>query len=528
MVFKTQFESPVVGVFSISGEEDGFHLHKLIQPKPAAKEKELQVNNGYVGYHGDSFYLLSDRHFPHIDKTSDSDDHFYAEECIPGSHIYPACLKGPYILGEEPKLIEQIVESSDRWTWTYVGIIMLLLSIPLFPLSFLPKFLEWYSNRKSSLPFYSDSKEPLIESPPFSLQTQTENIDKEITAEVVTVDERLKSEKEQAYPSPKESDMEEESIQSLISNTSQKSTFINTSGLKSLTVTEKILGYGSHGTVVLEGSFEGRPVAIKRMLADFYEVADHEVKMLQESDLHPNVVRYFFKEQSDGFMYIALEYCAGSICDFVTRKDIPEIHLLHNHVTYSSIFKQIMGGILHLHSLNIVHRDIKPQNILISQVRQNGKFKVMPRILISDFGLGKRLNDDQSSFHNTVIPGGGPAGTVGWRAPECLMASALLPGSSTDSSDGWKQSNGKPISDIKKAQTRITRAIDIFSAGCVFYYIASGGHHPFGERFSREINILKGNYRLQHLDSHKDCALLKDLIKIMVTKDPSKRFLSLT
>eukprot|EP00842_Homolaphlyctis_polyrhiza_P001445 jgi/Hompol1/2300/HPOL_005933-RA len=50
-----------------------------------------------------------------------------------------------------------------------------------------------------------------------------------------------------------------------------------------------------HGTVVYKGMFEGREVAIKRLLLEFYDVADHEVKILQESDHHPNVVRYYYR-----------------------------------------------------------------------------------------------------------------------------------------------------------------------------------------------------------------------------------------
>ena len=192
----------------------------------------------------------------------------------------------------------------------------------------------------------------------------------------------------------------------------------STTTLKSITVTENVLGYGSHGTVVLKGTFQGRQVAVKRMLAEFYSVADHEVKMLLESDEHPNVVRYYYKESCQGFTYMALELCAGTIHDYVFKKDIVEVHLLSKNTTLADIFWQICSGLQHLHGLNIVHRDIKPQNILISCGSGGGK---MPRILISDFGLGKRLVEGQSSFHHTVASGGGPAGTIGWRAPECLV-----------------------------------------------------------------------------------------------------------
>jgi hypothetical protein len=62
-----------------------------------------------------------------------------------------------------------------------------------------------------------------------------------------------------------------------------------------LQVTPKILGYGSHGTIVYQGVFEGRKVAVKRLLLELFDVAHHEVNLLRESDDHPNVIRYFYK-----------------------------------------------------------------------------------------------------------------------------------------------------------------------------------------------------------------------------------------
>lgn len=51
-----------------------------------------------------------------------------------------------------------------------------------------------------------------------------------------------------------------------------------------LTVSDNVLGYGSHGTVVYKGLLEGRPVAVKRMLTDFHARADREISLLIESD----------------------------------------------------------------------------------------------------------------------------------------------------------------------------------------------------------------------------------------------------
>lgn len=58
-----------------------------------------------------------------------------------------------------------------------------------------------------------------------------------------------------------------------------------------LAISDTIVGYGSHGTVVLKGTWGGRPVAVKRLLSDFTRLASQEVKLLQASDDHPNVIR---------------------------------------------------------------------------------------------------------------------------------------------------------------------------------------------------------------------------------------------
>ena len=58
-----------------------------------------------------------------------------------------------------------------------------------------------------------------------------------------------------------------------------------------LAISETVIGWGSHGTVVLKGTWGGRPVAVKRLLSDFTRLASQEVKLLQASDDHPNVIR---------------------------------------------------------------------------------------------------------------------------------------------------------------------------------------------------------------------------------------------
>jgi hypothetical protein len=120
-----------------------------------------------------------------------------------------------------------------------------------------------------------------------------------------------------------------------------------------------VLGYGSHGTVVLEGvlgGLDGRPVAVKRMLKVFHKNAARETALLVSSDGHPNICRYFAREDGGGgagplslpgeggqdaeagdigaieatewgpggdggeFVYLALERCDASVFDAVETR----------------------------------------------------------------------------------------------------------------------------------------------------------------------------------------------------------------
>lgn len=299
--------------------------------------------------------------------------------------------------------------------------------------------------------------------------------------------------------------------------------------LKNLTVSDKILGYGSSGTVVLAGSFQGRPVAVKRMLVEFCDVASQEIKLLTESDDHPNVVRYYCSETTEKFLYIALELCNATLEDlFEPKKSTEEIFRLQKEGDLIGVLYQIASGVAHLHSLKIIHRDIKPQNILVATSKKfiAGHETGNIRILISDFGLCKQLEADQSSFRTNFS---NASGTSGWRAPELLDESTrklIESMAEIPEGDDKSLSSTKEFYDAATKQ-RLTRAIDIFSMGCVFYYVLSRGDHPFGTRYMREANVIKGKYTLAGLRKTLDDRSLvieaKDLICHMIEKDPLAR-----
>lgn len=210
-----------------------------------------------------------------------------------------------------------------------------------------------------------------------------------------------------------------------------------------------------------------------------------------------------------------------------------------------------MSGLRHLHGLKIVHRDIKPQNILVSGARPTlagvtkdgagggsgvggGGGMKGHRMLISDFGLCRKLEVDQTSFLPTANGMMG-VGTVGWRAPEILRGEVKLDESSStdDNSTSSRDSVGTTRTSSTAGAhhshkpTRLTKSVDIFALGCLFYYVLTNGGHPFGDRYEREVNILKGAVCLEGLEGFgEEGSDAVDLIGKMLHAEASERYVS--
>lgn len=250
---------------------------------------------------------------------------------------------------------------------------------------------------------------------------------------------------------------------------------------------------------------KGRLVAVKRMLPQYFELASQEVSLLQQSDDHPNVIRYFCQQNDQNFLYIAVELCQASIWDLYHGEDTYSqeraARLAEINRDAPSALAQIAAGLCHLHDLRIVHRDIKPQNILIAYPKKN--HVTGPRFVISDFGLCKTLPDNASTLIGTT----GSAGTVGWKAPELIHIPANVDGKPS-SSTALHSRESSSSSESGAAGTGVKRAVDIFSLGCVFFFVLTGGCHPFDDSEGwiqlRELNVKKGKANLSPLLSLGD------------------------
>lgn len=352
----------------------------------------------------------------------------------------------------------------------------------------------------------------------------------------------------------------------------------------SLELTQKTIGYGSHGTIVFLGKLNGRPVAVKRMLSQFHRVAKREIALLIQSDGHPNVVRYFLKEQRDDFVYLALQLCEMSLKEFLSQH-IKTSSISHQAESSSassrvtdrlkSAMHQIGKGIAHLHAKNIVHRDIKPHNILLAlpdsyprttedtptitfELEGLGDFILK----ISDMGVSKQIDSDDtfmtgsnfshsmgSHFHalydsNNVQYNSktqmileqvnSPVGTYGWQAPELLQKKYGNVSSNLNQPDESNRDNSPSsetaingndcptVSSDSALGSYDSTKLDIFALGCVLHFILLPGEHPFGLCHERHSNILANRPNLDRLEAIK-CYEAWDLIHRMISYDPLLR-----
>lgn len=142
-------------------------------------------------------------------------------------------------------------------------------------------------------------------------------------------------------------------------------------------------------------------------------------------------------------------------------------------------------------------------------------------MLISDFGLCKKLEMDESSFAQTANHA---AGSFGYRAPEILRGQVNPNDQSAVPSTSSSTQGSSPADGSPEAEHRLTRSIDIFSLGCIFYYVLTKGEHPFGNRYEREVNILKGEVNVELLDGlDAESYEAQALIRSMVHADAKSR-----
>lgn len=168
------------------------------------------------------------------------------------------------------------------------------------------------------------------------------------------------------------------------------------------------LGTGSFGSVYV-GHHRGTPyVAVKVLHVEFTETPDVVMKFLKEAYAtsgleHENIVRFGDSGHEAGHWYILLEYFPSE-----SLKEVLEERRFLPVEEGLNIARQVLSALDYAHQRKLLHRDIKPGNILLDD---QGRVKVV------DFGLAKRLVDSAFTSQTTT----GMPGTPLFMAPELLQ-----------------------------------------------------------------------------------------------------------
>lgn len=191
---------------------------------------------------------------------------------------------------------------------------------------------------------------------------------------------------------------------------------------------------------------------------------------------HSNIVKLIDLFETEKHYYVVMEYMKGKdLFDFLQARDFNLSELM-----VKRIILQLILGVRYLHSFGIVHRDLKLENVMMS----DGSDTAVPKIV--DFGLSKIIGPNEKASE--------PFGTVGYVAPEVL-----------------KQ---KPYSF----------SCDVWSIGCIFYVLVSGSL-PFDSQSKRETKrmTIEEPVVLTEPAWQMVSGNCKDLVLKLLAKDQTKR-----
>ena len=178
------------------------------------------------------------------------------------------------------------------------------------------------------------------------------------------------------------------------------------------------IGYGGFGVVWLaEDPHLNRLVALKTPRLGVLAGHQTKLRLFREAKAtacirHPNVVQVFEAGEVEGVCYIASEYCEGTnLKDWLAESNSVSPRLA------AWLTMELAKGVQAAHVQNILHRDIKPGNILLQKQDADEPFPEFPyQVKVADFGLAKILtSEDEETATNIVL------GTANYMAPEQIQ-----------------------------------------------------------------------------------------------------------
>ncbi|QQS45828.1 MAG: protein kinase [Acidobacteriota bacterium] len=249
------------------------------------------------------------------------------------------------------------------------------------------------------------------------------------------------------------------------------------------------LGQGGQATAYkAEDTRLNRIVVIKTLLPDQASSDSARRRFEREARLasaldHPNICAIYDIGESDGMYYIVMPFIDGPTLDqFMNRQPLEIMSAL-------SIAIQVADAIATAHSRGIIHRDIKPTNIIVNE---RGQAKVL------DFGLAKMIEGEEAEGRETdrlMTETGVPFGTMGYGSPE------------------------------QAAGERVDHRTDIFSLGVLLYEMVAG-QRPFRGRNRIEVLHAVINSEQPPLTSLRPDAPqeLEEMLDRALAKNPKDRY----
>lgn len=245
---------------------------------------------------------------------------------------------------------------------------------------------------------------------------------------------------------------------------------------------DKFLGAGAMGEVYLaDDPHIDRKLAIKtvRLAGRDSEVEDRKKRLLREARaagrmLHPNIVTLFDAGEAEGLVFLAFEYVEGA--DLANRLESGPALSISDVLRWT---RQTAEALAYAHAHDVVHRDVKPSNILIDAADQ---------VKVTDFGIAK-----MGGQNTELTIAGSVMGSPQYLSPEQIRGEDL---------DGRS---------------------DVFSLGVVLYELLSGKRPFDGETLTTLV------YKILHQEPPRVSALravperLEDLLTRMLAKDRDQR-----
>ena len=211
-------------------------------------------------------------------------------------------------------------------------------------------------------------------------------------------------------------------------------------------ITEKLVEGGMGNVYLAQDKQLPRKVAIKEVRKEFLENEDVYKRIERESQLHAkigshqNIVTLYDVVQSDQGIYLILEHVVGQTLAEIVEGNLKNGVRLSESVVVD-VVQQLLKALKRIHLQNVVHRDLKPDNLLIAR-DDSDKWQVK----LMDFGIAKASSVDDKITKLTQVGSGGP-GTPSYMAPE--------------------QIDPATFGDI-------SQATDLYAVGIIFYELMAG------------------------------------------------------